>query len=139
MILKPSLFIIQKILDGIKRSGGKARFTKIAYLASPTLRSERRLEDYLSLLLELGWLSQQEEKQSTLWNPILTRRMRTWNVAFYHLTKSGQSFLSLFPKDVAEKVLPKLESEDEGIPSPEEQQRNYDEWLVSGPAPEPDL
>ncbi|HKW05068.1 MAG TPA: hypothetical protein VJN71_07210 [Nitrososphaerales archaeon] len=139
---KASFFIIREILYQINHSlGRKAGFSQLSRLVSLFLRSERRLKEYLDLLSnEFGWLESFEETKSTPWTPFLTAPTRRWKVSCYRLSESGRQFLSLFPQDLALPLEIRLKIEvDDGIPTPEQQQRNYEEWLVSGPGPADDL
>jgi len=121
---RTSLFIIRGILEGVNRSvDHKARFLEIA-TCTPELRNRKKMLAYLKLLVEeLGWLERKEQVERTRWNPIKTNyRNRRWTVSWYSLTTSGKKFLELFPSPLVHEV------EDEKLPTPEEQARNWKEW-----------
>ncbi len=124
LIKRPSLFVIEGILQSVNKGiNHRARFQEIAK-CTPELRNRGKLVQYLKLLVdELGWLEKKDEVNSTPWNPARNFRRRRWTVSWYTITTLGKSFLELFPAKAVE------EEEDEGLPTPEEQARNWKEWL----------
>ncbi len=123
LIKRPSLFVIRGILQNVNKGiDHKARFHELA-TCTPELRNRGKLIQYLKLLVdELGWLEKKGEVRSTPWNPASRNyRHRRWTVSWYHITHLGKSFLELFPT-------PEL-TEEEELPTPEQQEKNWKEWL----------
>ncbi len=125
-IRRPSLFVIRGILDNVVRGNDHtARFQDLAK-CTPELRNRMKLLQYLKLLVtDLGWLEIEGVKMSRT-NPTRRRRERHWKLSRYRITDLGKSFLQLFPYA---RVLPPA---DDGLPSPEEQAKNWKEWLGEG-------
>jgi hypothetical protein len=122
---RPSLFVIRGIIDTVDKSiDHRARFDELVK-CTPELRNRGKMIQYLKLLVdELGWLERKEELRKTRWNPMsLNRRERRWTVAYYCITQLGRSFLELFPT-------PRVLEED--LPTPEQQEKNWKEWLGQG-------
>ena len=91
------------------------------------VRNRKKMAAYLNLLVEeLGWLERKEHVERTRWNPRKENcRQRRWTVSWCSITTPGRKFLELFPSPrVEEEVV-----EDEQLPTPEEQARNWKEWL----------
>lgn len=119
---RPSLFVIRGILESVNKGiDHRARFKELA-TCTPELLNRGKLIQYLKLLVdELGWLEKKDEVRSTPWNPASrSYHQRQWTVSWYHLTPLGNSFLELFctPRVVEEQ-----------LPSPEQQAKNWKEWL----------
>ena len=122
---RPSLFVIRGIIDTVDKSiDHRARFDELAR-CTPELRNRGKMIQYLKLLVdELGWLEKKDELRSTRRNPAgANQRGRQWTVAYYGVTHLGRSFLELFPSPRV------LEDEKEDLPTPEQQERNWKEWL----------
>jgi hypothetical protein len=145
LLQRPSLFVILGILNVVKTSPQKkVRFAQLA-CCTPELRNRNRIVLYLRFLVEeLGWLEKREETHSTLWNPTKNTPMKQWKVSFYTLSELGVQFLSLFPRKSG--IPPQSPednpagADDEGLPSPEEQAKNWElfkrgEWNIA-PVPE---
>ncbi len=121
--------MIKGILESVdKGKDHRARFLEIA-IYTPELRNRKRLDAYLKLLVEeLGWLEKKEQVQKTRRNPLNQNyRYRQWIVSWYSLTDLGSTFLELFPAPRVEGH--RVEEEEERLPSPEEQEKNWKEWL----------
>jgi hypothetical protein len=122
---RPSLFVIRGIIDTVDKSiDHRARFGDLAR-CTPELRNRGKMIQYLKLLVdELGWLEKKDELRSTRRNLVrANRRERQWTVAYYVVTNPGRSFLELFPSHRV------LEDEEDDLPTPEQQERNWKEWL----------
>jgi hypothetical protein len=126
------LFVVYRLLKSI--DGGIDHQRRISDVQ---LRNWKSLKGYLLLLLELKWIESFEREESTRYNYVKPgRESRHWKVTWYRLTENGKQFLSLFPKDLAStKIVPVIEEEEE-LPNPQEQAKNWElfkagQWNLS--------
>jgi hypothetical protein len=100
--------MIRGILDNVDRGNDRTdRFQDLAK-CTPELRNRMKVLQYLKLLVtDLGWLEMEGVKMSRS-NPT-RRRWRYWKLSRYRITDLGK-----------------------GLPTPEEQERNWKEWLGDG-------